>query len=188
MKKTNPKAVRRRIITILYELYLEDPLRMMSPDDIVEDGTLDLEDLAPNCHYLHDRKLIELMVGYNPPMFAATRIAPEGIDLFEDRAAFDRQFPVGLDETALRAPNVIPLLMQLAREADQSSVAGIQREWLLRDITHLRDELRQPERDWRADVILNDLRWLEGFFEGDDTARELPSLGRLKDMLVAWLT
>ena len=86
---------------------------MLSPYDIAEHGTVVLEDLTANCHYLHDRSLIELMVGYNPPMFDAARIAPEGIEIYEDMAQFDKQFPRDPSEGRLRAPNIIPHMTQL---------------------------------------------------------------------------
>jgi len=187
MEPINPKLIRRRIIEILYQSYQVDPLRMLSPYDIAEHGTVVLEDLTANCHYLHDRSLIELMVGYNPPMFDAARIAPEGIEIYEDMSQFDKLFPRDPSEGRLQAPNVIPLMTQVAREAEASPLDGVRREWLLRDLSHLRDELRLPENEWRPEVIMRDLQWLEGLLESEEDA-DLPSLDRLKSMLNAWLT
>ncbi len=172
---------------ILYESYQKDPLHMLSPYDIAEHGTVVLEELTPNCHYLHDRSLIELMMGYNPPMFDAARIAPQGIELYENILEFDKLFPRDPSEGRLRAPNVIPLMIQVAREAEASSLDGVRREWLLRDLSHLREELRRPEDDWRAETILRDLKWLEGIMDTNE-GDELPSLEKLKSMLYAWLT
>lgn len=187
MEHINPKLVRRRIMEILYQSYQDDPLRMLSPYDIAEHGTVVLEDLTANCHYLHDRSLIELMVGYNPPMFDAARIAPEGIEIYEDMTQFDKLFPRDPTESRLRAPNIIPLMTQMAREAEDSTLDGLRREWLLRDLSHLRDELRRPEDEWRPEVILRDLQWLEGLLESEEDA-QLPSLEKLKATLDAWLT
>ena len=172
---------------ILYESYQKDPLQMLSPHDIADHGTVVLQDLPPNCHYLHDRSFIELMMGYNPPMFDAARIAPQGIEVYEDILEFDRLFPRDPSEARLQAPNVIPLMMQVAREAEVSSLDGVRREWLLRDLSHLRDELRRPENEWRAETILSDLDWLEGIIE-TNLREELPSLEKLKSMLYGWLT
>ena len=186
MRKTNPKVIRRSIMEILYDSYQVDPLHMLSPYDLAEFKTVILTDLTPNCHYLHDRNLIEMMVGYNPPMFDAVRIAPKGIELYEDVRAFDREFPPFATE-GRGAPNVVPLIMQMGREAEICSLEGVRREWLMKDLSHLRDELRLPEEEWRADIILRDLQWLEGFFE-EDLEAELPALVKLKDMLTAWLS
>ncbi len=187
MDRGNPKLVRRLILEILYDSYQKDPLHMLSPYDLAEHGTIVLGDLTPNCHYLHDRSLIELMMGYNPPMFDAARIAPSGIELYENILEFDKQFPRDPSQGRLRAPNVIPLMTQVAREAEVCSLEGVRREWLLRDLSHLRDELRQPEDEWRADAIMRDIKWLEGIFD-EDEGKELPSLEELKTMLYAWLT
>ena len=186
MRRENPKVIRRSILEILYDSYQVDPLHMLSPYDLAEHRTVQLEDLTPNCHYLHDRELIEMMVGYKPPMFDAVRIAPPGIELYEDVRAFDKQFPPIATETR-GAPNVVPLMMQLGREAEVCSLEGVRRDWLLKDMSHLRDELRLPEDEWRADIILRDLSWLEGFFEEGDES-ELPALDKLKSILIAWLT
>ena len=106
---------------------------------------------------------------------------------YEDMAQFDKLFPRDPSEARLRAPNIIPLMTQMAREAEASTLQGVRREWMLRDLSHLRDELRRPEDEWRSDVILRDLDWLEGLLDGDEGA-ELPSLDKLKTTLKAWLT
>lgn len=186
MERVNPKLVRRRILEILYDEYQKDPLHMLTPYDIADHGTIVIDDLTPNCYYLHDRSLVELMVGYNPPLFDAVRIAPMGIDLYENVSEFDKNFPRDPSESRLRAPNVIPLMMQLAREGEKCGLKGIRRDWLLRDLSHLRDELRRPEEEWRADAIFLDLQWMEGCFDGKDDS-VLPSLEELKAMLISWL-
>lgn len=174
-------------MSILYDSYQHDPMQMLTPQDIAEVGTVVLEDLPANCHYLHDQSLIELLVGYNPPMFAAARIAPKGIDLYENDIEFDKAFPLEATEDDLRAPNVIPLMMQLAQEIEASSLDGIRLEWLLRDVSHLREELRRPEYDWRAEPILNDLRWVEALIEQDGELRLL-AFEQIADTLRSWLT
>ena len=186
MTKKNPKVVRRSIMEILYDSYQVDPLHMLSPYDLAEHKTVVLEDLTPNCHYLHDRSLIEMMVGYNPPMFDAVRIAPKGIELYENIRAFDKEFPAAATESR-GAPNVIPLMMQMGREAEACRTEGLRREWLMKDISHLRDELRRPDEEWRSDAILRDLRWLQGFLE-EGGEFELPTLAELRSILTAWLT
>lgn len=187
MPKIDPRTIRRRILTLLYDCYQRDPLQMLSPQDMVEHGSLETAHLSANCHYLHDRSLIELLVGYNPPLFAAARIAPQGIDLYEDVSTFDKTFPISIEEREAHFPNVIPLMMQLAREAEDSNIEGIKREWLLRDLGHLREELRKPVEEWQAAAILNDLEWLEGVL-GDSEGVRVPSFAGLQAMLTAWLT
>ena len=41
----HPKSIRRRMLIILYERYQKDPLDMLGPEDLLEDGTLAREDL-----------------------------------------------------------------------------------------------------------------------------------------------
>ena len=170
---------------ILYDSFLKDPLQMMSPSDIVEEGGISITELVPNAHYLHDRNLIELMVGYNPPLFAATRIAPEGIDLYEDRPEFEKMFPPDAVKSVVSVSEIVSMVLLLLREAEDSDLDGRRREWLLGDIDALRAELVAPEVHWRADVIMARLQWLDGFF---DEGEALPSLETLREALIARLS
>jgi hypothetical protein len=176
MAVNTPKEVRGRILTVLYDTFQRDPLVMMTPSDIADEARLRMEVLAANCHYLHDRNFIELMMGYNPPLFAAARIAPEGIDLYEDRKRFKRFFSEDASDHADVTAEVIPLVMALGREAETAPLTGLKREWLLADLSRLRDLLRRPQDTWDADHIRNALQWLEGQ-AGPDAP--LPSLAAL---------
>jgi hypothetical protein len=184
MTMNNPHVVRRSIMEILYASFQNDPLQMLAPADIVERGPVTIPELVPNAHYLHDRKLIEMMMGYTPPLFAAARIAPEGIDLFEDAKAFDLKFPEKLEPATAGIPDLVQVVLQLMQEAEATSLEGRRRDWLLNDIDLLRADLAVPKRDWNADAILSRLEWLDGFFD-DETA--LPSLVRLRELLQARL-
>jgi len=154
---------------------------MLSPTDLLEDGTLTRGDLAGNIHYLYDRKLIELVMGYNPLMFSAARLTPDGVDLVENPYLFNLRFPDGITglEGGLEA---VPLLVeQLVQEADFAAHDGENRRCLLRDVQYLRDELARPPHRWRHHVIATVLSWLEEYVKGPDT--EMPSLVELKGAL-----
>ncbi|MCX8063783.1 MAG: hypothetical protein N3G21_01260, partial [Candidatus Hydrogenedentes bacterium] len=94
MKKLHhPKAIRRWILIKLYERYLENPTEMLGPEDFLETGLIDKKQLSVNIHDLYDMQFVELITGYNPPMFVAARITPKGIDLIENPREFDTLFP-----------------------------------------------------------------------------------------------
>lgn len=168
-------------MTILYDRYNLDPLEMLAPEDVLEDGTVRRDDLLANIHYLADRGLVELMIGYNPPMFAAARITADGIDLVEDRFEFNLRFPPVLGELE-EATARVPLLMErLVSEADFSALDGEKRKALLRDVQYLRDELSRPAERWRIDVVETVCSWIEDYFDG--TGETLPSLPDLRDAI-----
>ena len=75
MPSQNPKYVRGRILQILYEHFLDDPMKMLTPEDILSDESIERENLAASAIYLHDRGLIELAIGYAPPLFASARMS-----------------------------------------------------------------------------------------------------------------
>ncbi len=168
-------------MTILYDRYLVDPLEMLTPEDLLEDETVLRKDLVANIHYLADRGLVELMVGYNPPLFAAARITADGIDLVEDRFEFNLRFPPTLSELEEAMAHVPILMERLVAEADFSSLDGEKRKCLLRDVQYLRDELARPAERWREDVVEAVCAWIEGHFYG--TQEALPSLPELRDAI-----
>lgn len=180
MSSKNPRLVRRIVMEQLYASFLEDPMQMLTPTDITDTDQVTMTELIPCAHYLADRNLIELMVGYNPPLFAATRIAPEGIDLIEDPLEFDRHFPAELTAESTTVADLIQTMLNVLDEAESAAIEGRRREWLLNDLDALRAELVEPEQMWRAEVILARLQWLDGFFEN---GAALPSMERLRTTL-----
>lgn len=181
MVSRHPKSIRRCLLTILYERYLEDPLHMLEPKDVMETVGLTREELLPNIFYLYDRGLVELMTGYNQSMFASARITADGIDLVEDHYEFNLRFPAAPGEAEQAMAEVPVLVEQLIGEVDLSPLDGEARRCLLRDVQYLREELARPVERWRAEVLRTMLGWIEGCLdEADDV---LPSLPKLREVL-----
>lgn len=177
LPQRHPKQVRRRLMNILYARYQQDPLEMLAPEDFFGPEGVLKEELIANIHYLADRKLVELMIGYNPPLFAAARITAAGIDLVENRFLFNLRFPPepGHLEEAFAE---VPLLVErLAEEAEFAALDGEARMALLRDVQFLRDEVARPVHRWRRPVIHAVLGWIREAVEAP--ADELPTLEAL---------
>ena len=153
MSIADHKATRRAILELLYHAYLEDPLRMVEPEAFHEESAAVRSHIVPNMHYLADRKLVEMMIGYSPPLFSAVRITPGGIDLVENRFEFDRLFPA-LPGTEAGPLQAIPMILErLVEEGDFIAVDGTTRRQLLGDILYLREELSLPPERWRRPLI-----------------------------------
>ena len=180
MSTANHKAARRAILKLLYQAYLDDPLRMVEPEVFYQEAAIGRATIIPNMHYLADRKLVEMMMGYCPPLFAAVRITPAGIDLVENRFELDRQFPgKAADADPVEA---IPLLLErLGEEADFIAVDGIARRQLLGDILYLREELSHPPERWRMPLVDAVMAAAEAA-AGEHT---LATLAQLRDALAA---
>lgn len=150
MRIEDHKALRRMILELLYQAYLDDPLRMVEPETFFASPPLDRENIVPNMHYLADRKLVEMMLGYAPPMFAAVRITAAGIDLVEHRFQFNLEFPA----TQGGPDSEIPALLErLVEEGDFLPIDGLARRQLLGDIQFLREELSRPVDRWRPRLV-----------------------------------
>ncbi|MDP7638407.1 MAG: hypothetical protein QGG73_01630 [Candidatus Hydrogenedentes bacterium] len=139
---------------------------MLTPEDILSDTSLERDDLAANTYYLHDSGLVEVMVGYSPPLFAAARITSAGIDLVEDAVALNARFPTATEATSQRAMGALACVLELAREIEVSALDGVRRDWLLEDVQRLRDELRKPMDHWDGEAIWNGINWVGHYFEG----------------------
>ena len=180
MATPHPKSVRRRILQILYARYLQNPLELLTPQDILEDGTVPPDYLKVNAYYLHDSGLVDVKHGYGANSFQAIRITPVGIDLVENRVAFDVRFPPAPDDFEQQAARVPSLMECLVEEADFAALDGERRKCLLRDIQYLRDELSRPVLRWRGEVVLSLISWIEGHFDnGDEGLRSLPEFKRI---------
>lgn len=154
------KSIRRRLLVTLYEHYMANPAEMLEPAAFLGDGTLEKHPLLVNMHYLADRGLVELMLGYDPSVFAAVRITSKGIDLVENQFELDRQFPPHPDGAEQGAADLPLLIEQLQHEADICDLEGTARRALLDDVAYLRNEIARPAACWRLQVILSVLGWM----------------------------
>lgn len=161
MNITDHKAVRRTLLEVLYGAYMEDPLSMVEPESFYGTPPVTPENIVVNMHYLHERKLVEMMLGYAPPMFSAARITTNGIDLVEDRFRLDLQFPKQAEDL-LEGESAIPHLLQhLVAQGDLSPLDGWVRRQLLGDIQFLQEQLAQPRDQWRHEVIDGVFTWID---------------------------
>ena len=179
----------------MYNHYQQNPLEMLTPDDLMTGGGISREELIASIHYLSDRGLVELMLGYYPPMFAAARITPDGIDLVENAKEFDLAFPSEPPARDFATADITVLIEQLAEESELTSLDGDDRRTLQRDVRYLREELARPGDRQRL-VVVSQL--LEGILDsyqraqaaemlppGVDAASELPALPLLLDRVNA---
>lgn len=172
MKFQHPKTVRRRLLLLLYDRYLVDPLDLLAPDQLQQEASLTREELQPNIFYLYERGLVELMTSCIPPMFSAARITTDGIDLVEDYYEFNRRFPPEPGEYEDRLAEVPILVERLVDEAEYVPLDGERRKSLLRDVQYLRDELIRPAERWRPHVIHTVLDWIEDHFNAAEGATQ----------------
>jgi len=177
----HPKYVRRRMMLIVYSRYLRDPLEMLAPEDFYGPDGVTREELVANIHYLADRKLIELMIGYNPPLFAAARITANGIDLVENRFHFNLRFPPEPGQLEEAYADLPLLVEQLAEEAEFATLDGEARYALLRDVQYLREEIARPAPRWRRSVISTVLGWIVASVEKPE--EELPAAKGIAEAL-----
>ena len=155
----HPKSIRRLILFLLYEAYRRDPLQMLGPEAFLERG-LSREELAFNIHYLTDSLLVELMRGYNPPLFSAARITAAGIDVVEDEYEFNRRFPAAPEGPEAAFGALPQLIERLLAEAELTHLDPAPRQALLGDINILRTEVARPASEWRTQVLLDVLQWI----------------------------
>lgn len=184
MNTIHPKAVRRRLLTILYQRYMNNPLDMLGPSDFLTEEGLSRQDLVVNIHYLHDAGLAELMVGYNPQSFNAVRITAKGVDLCEDAYRFNRRFPAGADDADFPLSEAARLVEELLAQVDLVPVDAETRRGLLQDIEYLRSELSRPAGSRRPPVLRTAAGWIGAILgENDESLSTLEALEALFEPL-----
>jgi hypothetical protein len=174
MNSLHAKAVRRRILLFLYARYQQDPTEMVGPEVFITEQGFTKADLVFHMHYLSDHRLVELAMGYAPPLFASVRLTGQGVDVVEHPFELDRRFPAAPEESGDGYGDLPVLLERLLVEAECASLDGEARRGLLRDVLYLREEVARPVADWRPAVLGAVLTWIAAPF--DDAAEELPSL------------
>ncbi len=132
---------------------------------------------------MSDRGLVELMMAYRPPMFAAARITADGIDLVENEMEFNLRFPPDPGSEEEATARLAILVERLSEEAEFAPLDGEARRCLLRDIQYLRDELSRPAARWRTNVIRAVLGWLAAPFSQADLDDALPSRRKVCDLV-----
>lgn len=147
----------------------------------MDEGGIGRDDLILNIHYLADSELIELMIGYQPPLFSGTRIAPAGIDLVEDEFRFTLRFPLSTTGPEALTAEAHSLAERLAVEIDLAPVDYEARRALVRDVNYLRDELSRPVERWRPEVLSSVLEWIGS--APCEVADDMPSLALLSTLL-----
>lgn len=175
------KRVRRVLLTTLYHAYFEDPLNVLGPEDFLELDGIDRDALIGNMYYLGDRGLVELKMGYQPPLFASARITADGIDLVENETEFEMRFPSELNADELILVSVPYIVERLVEEAELTPLDGEARRALLRDIQYLRDEIARPANRWRTEVIEKVIGWIHD--DTGDSGEGLASLDSLRAAL-----
>ncbi len=155
MPSENYKSVRRSLLLALYGLYRADPLKMAEPEQLITCAGDDRDTLVFNMHYLLDRGLVEMMMGYLPPLFSGARITADGIDLVENRFQFDLRFPPAPDDPDSADAELPALMARLAEEAEFSPLDGEARRALLRDVAWLQDEAARSAARRRPELMLS---------------------------------
>jgi hypothetical protein len=163
----HPKSVRRFILQKLYDAYMADPLDMLSPEAFLDGGEIDRHGLAVAIHYLRDDGLVEVMLGYQPPLFTSARITPRGVDVVENEYEFNRRFPPESLLLGEESAGVARWMEQLIAEADLCSLPQPQRAQLLRDLQYLRAEIAQPYEAWRHKVLRRTLKSIAKLVKDD---------------------
>ncbi|GEM_PF-435592 len=183
MKSLHPKAIRRKILSVLYQRYMSDPLDMLGPDELVAAVGVSISILKANMHYLSDRGLVEMMLGYHPHRFDAVRLTADGVDVVENRFEFNLRFPPEPDAVEEAMTELPGLVEELVEEVDLAPLDGEVRRCLLRDVQYLRDEVSRPASRWRREVIESILSWIEApFAQIEDAPDSIRGIRRILEV------
>lgn len=182
MRTTSAKALRRHILCLLHEHYRANPVEMLGPEALMESLDVEKADLLFNMHYLHDHGLVEMMMGYQPPLFSAVRLTARGVDVVENLFELNQRFPEAPGAAEDPLGDLPARLERLLEEAECAPpLDGDDRRTLLRDVHFLREEIARPVERWRPAVIRAVLGWIADGPGGP----HLPALDAVREALRA---
>jgi hypothetical protein len=161
------REVRRAILNHLYETYTLDPHAVLTPQQLEQGAKLTRDEVMRNIFYLEERGFVECMKRYGSRLFAAARIAPDGIDLVEDNVRMAALFGTVVDAPAAAGDtDAAPVdgletvrrmyIAVFARDLDTET-----RHAALEDVRSLEFEMRRPHDRRRAQKIECLLDWIE---------------------------
>lgn len=136
--------VRRRILEILYEQFVEHPYNRTTPKEFKERLGISLRDLNYNIIYLEDKCLIELQKPLEGSIFVGARITHRGIDLVEDEYEFDIMFPAFKKTSLPRNVFTQFTLLIDSIEVDDNINSDL-KELIIENIKQIRNELKKTE-------------------------------------------
>lgn len=136
--------VRRRILKILYEQFVEHPYNRITPKEFKEQLGISLRDLNYNVIYLEDKGLIELQKPLEGSIFVGARIMHRGIDLVENEYEFDIMFPAF--KRASPPSNVFTQFTLLIDSIEvDGSINSDLKELIIENIKQIQNELKKIE-------------------------------------------
>jgi hypothetical protein len=139
------QEIRRKILEILYESFVEHPYNRVTPSEFKEMIKIGLKDLHFNMIYLEEKGYVELQKPLEGSVFVGARLTSKGIDLVEDEYQMAVFFPEEAAELSVPA-RALEELNSLIDETNKSAEFGPDlKELITEEIKEIKLELTNSQ-------------------------------------------
>ncbi|UCF69868.1 MAG: hypothetical protein JSW49_06615 [candidate division WOR-3 bacterium] len=138
-------AIRRKMLQLLYESFMEHPYNRMTPKELREPLGIGLKELHFNIIYLEEKGYVELSKPLEGSIFVGARITPRGVDLIEDEYEFNVLFPE--QTSASSVPNeVLEQFDVLTKQTSEiPDLSDDSKELIIEELKSIQAELNKKE-------------------------------------------
>lgn len=169
MSVAENRAVRRRILFALYEVYQINPQTMLSPKEVMEAAGITHDGLARNIFYLEEHELVECLKRFGTTPFGAAKLTAKGVDIVEDEHKLNELVPVKGQAPADPTDELAELFERIRTDAHNAPLGQEDIESLIDELEFLQKSLTRARTDERAEKIQTVLRWISDSFDGNES-------------------
>jgi len=181
MSVAENRAIRRKILIALYQVYQSHPQAMLSPREVMDAAGITHHGMARNIFYLEEHGLVECLKRFGTRPFGATKLTAKGVDIVEDKNKLNELVPVN-DETPIGPADELEELFERIRTDARNAPLGQEDiDSLIDELEFLQRSLMRARTDERAEKIQTVLGWIADSFDGNDAV--LRDIRRLAEVI-----
>lgn len=169
MSATENRAIRRKILLALYEVYQNHPHAMLSPREVMDATGVTYDGLARNIFYLEEHGLVECLKRFGTTLFGAAKLTAKGVDIVEDESKLNELVPVDGETPAAPADELAELFDRIRTDARNAPLGKEDIDSLMDELDFLQRSVTRARTDERARKIETVLGWITASFDGNES-------------------
>ena len=181
MSVAENRAVRRKILIALYEVYQIHPQAMLSPREVMDAADVTHDGLARNIFYLEEHGLVECLKRFGTRPFGAAKLTAKGVDIVEDENKLNELVPINGDATEGPTDELAELFERIRTDARNAPLGQEDIDSLIDELEFVQKSLARAQTDERAEKIQTVLGWITDSFDGNESV--LRDIRRLEEIV-----
>ena len=181
MSATENRAVRRKMLLVLYDAYQTHPHLMLSPKEVMDATDVTHDELVRNIFYLEEHGLVECLKGFGTALFGAAKLTAQGVDVVEDNERLNDLFPVEGGVPAGPSDELSELFERIRIDARNAPLGQEDIDTLTDELEFIQRSLERAQTPERMRKIETVLGWIGDSFDGNESV--LRDIDRLIEII-----